>query len=414
MGATTQMYTVQRILLIADSYLPMRTSTAKLVRDLAYELRQAGREVTVLAPSADIKAPIEQAVEEEVRVVRVRTMPAKGCGKLVRGIREVRFSALLWERAKEFFRAQHFDLLVYFGPTIFFGSLVRRLKLLYGCPAYLVQRDLWTKFMLNLGELRCGVRLRLMQWFEGKHYRIADVIGVQSRGDLKDVHAVLGAGRQEVEVLSNWYAESAAVKVTDFRERYGLKDKVVFFHGGNCGPAQDVSYIVRMASSLTTREHIHFLLVSWGSHVERIRRSIVMQGLANISILSTVSQEDFPGLVAECDVGIVTLDRRLEIQNVPGKLLAYLACGKPVLAAVNPGSDLKRVLKDSGAGYCCTNGDDDDFRRYVLMLAESAELRNQMGQRGRRLLRKEFSPKHAVEQILGHFEETPVSWCDTC
>lgn len=399
---------MKRILLIADSYFPMRTSMAKMVRDLACEFRRGGRSVTVVAPTAEITQSVEQSVEDGVRVVRVRTKPTKGCSKFLRGVREFRFSSLIWRQARRFFTENQVDLIVYFAPGIFFGPLIRRLKALYGCPAYLVQRDLWTHFMLNVGALRQSPLLKMLQGIERKQYECADIIGVQSRGDLSHVTTALGAGARNVEVLYNWYSDSPSGSVTaHFREQLGLENKVIFFYGGNCGVAQDVISIVRLAASLSDQTHIYFLLVGWGSEVDALQQCIASQGLTNIRLLPTVSQEQYLGLVSECDVGLLTLDRRLRIQNIPGKLMAYLSCSKPVLANVNAGNDLEGILAESGAGYCCTGSREDSLRQYALLLADDVALRRKLGRQARKLLEERFSAQHAVEQILQHFQGAP-------
>jgi glycosyltransferase involved in cell wall biosynthesis len=43
--------------------------------------------------------------------------------------------------------------------------------------------------------------------------------------------------------------------------------------------------------------------------------------------------------------------------SLPGKLFEYLACGRPVLAVVPEGSEVARVLEDTGGGVRCEPGD---------------------------------------------------------
>ena len=81
-------------------------------------------------------------------------------------------------------------------------------------------------------------------------------------------------------------------------------------------------------------------------------------------------------MVSEFDVGVISLDRRFKINNLPGRLLAYFSGGLPVLASVNPGSDLFAILNENEVGYCCQNGDDESLREYALALAGDAALRS--------------------------------------
>ncbi len=393
-----------RVLLITDTFVPTTTSTAKLVHDLAVELARRQLAVTILVPSATAEKPCEVSIEDGLEVIRIKTSRTKGAGKVLRGLREVSFSKQIWRRARQVLSSRSFDLIIFFSPTIFFGTLVERLKERFGCPAYLVLRDLWTQFMLDVGELRPGLAYKYLLRFEQKQYCAADVIGVQSPGDLRYFDDLCIASSPKIEVLFNWYAAPrAAPSRTSYRERFGLENRIVFFFGGNFGVAQDPLNVLRLASALRGYSHIHFLLVGWGSQLPEVRSIISNRDLSNVTLLDTVSQDDFISMVSEFDIGLISLDRRFKINNVPGRLMAYLYGGLPVLASVNPGNDLFAILNQNGVGYCCTNGDDDLLQEYALVLASDAALRSTLGQHGRTLLENLFSPQHAADQLLRHF-----------
>ena len=399
-----------RILIITDSFVPTTTSTAKLVKDLADELARRGIAVTVLVPSAAVEQPCEISAENGLEVLRIKTSKTKGAGKLLRGIREVNFSQQIWRQTRTILSARSFDLIIFFSPTIFFGSLVERLKKLFGCPAYLVLRDLWTQFMLDVGELRPGLAHRYLVRFEQKQYAAANIIGVQSPRDLSYLE-LDHRSRQRPEVLLNWYAvDRRPAPKTDYRKRLELTDKIVFFFGGNFGVAQDPLNVIRLANALRAESNVHFLLVGWGTHLPEMRKAVSQHRLSNVTLLDTVPQNDFLSMLSEFDVGIISLDRRFKINNVPGRLLAYFCAGLPVLASVNPGNDLFAILNENEAGYCSSNGDDELLETYAIALARDATLRKSLGQRGRALLETHFSPQRAADQILGHFDLKEASF----
>ena len=404
-----------RILLIADSYVPTPTSTAKLVKDLADELARRGMCATVLVPSPNSDGACEVSLEGRLEVIRVKTNKVKGLGKIRRGLREVRFSQQIWRLARPTLSQRSFDLIIFFSPSIFFGSLVERLKKLFGCPAYLVLRDLWTQFMLDVGELRPGLAHKYLSRFERQQYSAADVIGLQSPGDLRYFGYDDPPGSSRVEVLLNWYSVSAhQAAPSSYREHLGLRDRVVFLFSGNFGVAQDPLNVLRLAGSLTLESHIHFLLVGWGSHLPEMHKVISQQDLTNVTLLDAVPQEEFISMVSEFDVGLISLDRRFKINNLPGRLLAYFSAGLPALASVNPNNDLFSILNENGAGYCCRNGDDESFREYALALANDRSLRLALGQHGRALLETFFSPRRAADQILSHFSLRRAASSEDC
>jgi glycosyltransferase involved in cell wall biosynthesis len=386
---------------LVDCYFPTLKSAAKHVRDLGCEFRARGHEVIVVTPGESISGGFELSIEDDLTIARVKAGKLKGAWRPLRAFREARLSARIWKRGKHFFEKNPCDLIVFYSPTIFWGSLVRKLKELWGCPAYLVLRDIWPQFLVDIHVLRKGWGYQFFRKKELEQNESADVIGVQSPGDLRYFADEFPAARYRLEVLFNWATPNELnVPSSNYRERLGLQDKVVFFYGGNFGVAQDLDNILRLAKNLENEPHVFFLLVGWGSEVDHLKTAIRERGMKNIRLLPAVPQAEYLAMVAEFDVGLISLDRRFRIQNIPGKLMAYLYHAKPVLASVNPGNDLAQILEESSAGYCCQNGDDQTLARHASLLASNENLRRRLGQNGRRLLEQTFAVAKAADQIL--------------
>ena len=393
-----------RILILVDCYLPSTKSSAKLVHDLAVEWVRQGHEPVVAAPDDALSTPSEISSEEGVTVLRVRTGRIKGASKVRRAINEWRLPSVLWKAGKSFFRSHPCDLVVYYSPTIFFAPLVRRLKRMWRCSAVLVLRDIFPQWAVDAGVLRRGsLPWRFFRRVEFQQYAEADVICVQSPANLAYFEQQGLAGRYRLDVLYNWTpTEGEKVPTTDFRRRLGLDGKVVFFYGGNIGLAQDMDNIVRLARSLEDHEDLFFLLVGEGSEAPRLRERVRTRELRNMMVHPGVDQQTYLGLLAEFDIGLISLDKALRTQNFPGKMLGYLYFAMPILASVNPGNDLREVLQEYQAGLVTLNGEDDALRTNALRLAQDAQLRRQLGQNGRRLLEDLFSVRRAASQILSY------------
>ena len=395
-----------RILILVDCYYPSTKSSAKLVHDLAVEFGRRGDQAVVLTPSETIAGKLESRVEDGVTVVRVKTGPIKGVHRIIRAINEVRLSARIWRGAKTFLRENPCDLILFYSPTIFFGALVRKLKNLWSCPAYLILRDIFPYWAVDAGVLQKGPIYHFFRKVAAQQYRIADVIAVQSPANLQFFAKTFPRENFRLEVLFNWTALQEAPRPrTNYRVSLGLKGKIVFLYGGNVGVAQDMDNILRLAARLAFRPEIRFLLVGEGSEMRRLQKSIELNGVGNVQLLPAMSQGEYLSMVSEFDVGLISLDARLTSHNVPGKLLSYLYWGMPVLASVNPGNDLFALLQQSSAGSCFQNGDDANLALAALRLTDDAKLRAAMGRNARRLLEQTFSVQHAVDQIFAHLHE---------
>lgn len=397
-----------RILIIVDCYYPSTKSSAKLVHDLGGELRSRGHEVAVLAPSEAIREKVQVSTEDGLRIVRVRTGKIKGANLIARGWREARLSSNLWSGAKDFFKANPCDGIIFYSPSIFFGELVTKLKKLWKAPAYLILRDIFPQWAVDAGVLKKGVAYKYFRHKEMEQYDAADVIAVQTPANLEYFAEQFPEKKYRLEVLFNWTPlEEPGIVKTDYRNKLGLGDKTVFFFGGNIGVAQDMDNIIRLAESVNGQSNAFFLLVGEGSEVPRLQKLIEEKNLKNVVILPAVNQQEYLGMLSEFDVGLISLDKRLSTQNVPGKLMGYMQYSKPVLASVNGGNDLKHILDEAEAGYCLLNGDDEGLKSAAARLAEDPALRKRLGENSRRLLEKTFAVSSAAEQILKALSTAP-------
>ena len=105
----------------------------------------------------------------------------------------------------------------------------------------------------------------------------------------------------------------------------------------------------------------------------QLSRSIHLVGRADFS--------EVPRWIAAFDICVV-LHR--QTRSYPGdsmKLWEYLACGRPVVATAGPGYG--DTVSDLGCGLSARADDPGDLARQIIALLDNAELRENMGQRGR-------------------------------
>lgn len=394
-----------RILVLTQCYPPMAVSTATLMYDLATEMSRMGHEVAVITPKDSFDDGIETSIEDGVTVLRVKTRKIRHSIRAVRAVREIRLSGIIWKSARRFLEANPCDLIVYFSPTIFWSDLINKIKAMHGCGSYQILRDHFPQWLVDTGLIN---RHGLVYWYFRRHelklYESSDVIGVQSPANMEYFSSAPLEGRYKVEVLFNWARVGPRIIPTGkWRQDLGLQDKVIFIHGGMLSIPQDVDNLVRLAENLRAEKDIFLLLVGEGSEAARIEREIEKRGLANIRVCPPVPQDEYLRIVAECDVGLITLRRDFKSHNFPGKMLGYMQAEKPILASINPGSDLGAILRAHEAGFACDNGEDELLCQYAQRLARDQLLRKRMGENARKLLAEKFNVSVAVNQITSHF-----------
>ena len=213
------------------------------------------------------------------------------------------------------------------------------------------------------------------------------------RNDIKDTKNV------KLEILFNWAANNPVKPTNKYRKILGLEDKVIFLYGGSIGYQQDVMNIIRLATRMQDIKEAHFLIVGAGDEVDLIKNAIKERDLKNVTFLDAMPQQDFKELLAECDVGLFTLNKNLTTHNFPGKLLGYMVQSIPILGSINPNNDLKEVIEEANAGLVTINGEDEKFYQNALKMLNK-RYREYYGANAKRLLDEKFSIKSAAKKIL--------------
>lgn len=384
---------------MGDAYPPDRIAGAALIQDLARALADQDHSVTVLTPfvgGGDIEVLDEST---RLRVVRFPTASIKTAPLPLRAWREWR----LPYRAGQALRVTAGDLdpegVIYYSPTIFWGPLVRVLKRRTGCASFLILRDIFPKWAVDSGVLRRGVAYRILRHFELVQYRAADTIGIQMERDGEYFRAELPQFVKKLVPLFNWSVVEPPASNRAFREAHGLAGSTLCLYGGNCGRAQRLENLIDVASLLADRPDLHFALIGDGSDVDSIRTKIESKRLRNIRWYGSLPQDEFAGVVADADIGLIFLDPNLQTNNFPGKLLAYMRSGIPVVAGVNEGAEILDLINDSGIGFASRADRHEELAGALSRLADDAALRQKMGRRAAALLRDRYSADAAGRTI---------------
>jgi glycosyltransferase involved in cell wall biosynthesis len=405
-----------RIVIIADTFPPLRTSGAVQLRDLAREFAVKGHEPTVIVADAGLPSPWTIDHCGGVTVLRCRTPTTKDIGYVRRTINEMRLPySLLRGLRQSDLRHARWDGIVWYSPTIFLSPIVRALRRENGCPSYLIVRDIFPDWALDMGLMSRGPAYYFFKFVQRQQYVVADTVGVQSVSTLRHLRESSGRPGHRVEVLQNWLSDAPDMGCSIALPQTKLRDRKVVVYAGNMGIAQGMDIFLELAARMRDRRDVGFLFVGRGSDANRLAAMAASARLQNVMFHDEIEPEEIPGLLAQCHVGVVALDPRHTTHNIPGKFLTYLRAGLPVLARINMGNDLEQLINDERVGRVSVGGDGAALQRLVdEMLANPSEL-CAMGDRGKRLWKSLFAPSTAVEHIVaalsrGSRAAIPLVW----
>jgi glycosyltransferase involved in cell wall biosynthesis len=389
------------LLLISDAFWPMRTSAAVHMQDLAHELNIQGHKVTILVPSQELLKSIKVEHTERYQIISVNGFKTKGVGYIRRLFAEIVNPLLM------LFFIQHSNLLskkmdgiIWYSPSIFFAPLVKGLAHKFNCPKYLICRDLFPKWALDLGFLKEGFIYNILKSRELSQYKVADVIGIQSPGNTLFFKEFSTEIQSKTEVLWTWISLNPKDQCSIDIGKTKLAGRKIFLYSGNMGIAQNLHPFLELARSLKERNEIGFLMVGRGDQMPSLMQFAAQENLENILFYDEINSSDVPLLCDQCCAGIVSLDLRHKTHNIPGKFLTYMRSGLPVLAKINPGNDLIALINERAVGVAVVTEDPEMLRVASERLLMQIESDSRISERCVHLADELFSTEKAAKQII--------------
>jgi len=268
-------------------------------------------------------------------------------------------------------------------------------------------QDLWPETLSATGAIQSPKVLAMVGHMVRWIYKHCDYILVQSKGFEKPAIAA-GAAAEKVRYFPNW-AESLYRPVTlplEAKERGEVPSSgFVAMFAGNLGSAQSLETIVGAAARL--KDHnIHWVFLGDGRRRKWLEDEVKGRALDKVHVLGRRAMESMPAYFSLADTMLVTLrDDPVMATTIPGKVQSYLACGKPIVGALN-GSG-QAVIQESGAGYCVASDDVESFAESVLKMSElTPNQRETMGKKAREYYLENFDREHLVAQLESWMSES--------
>jgi glycosyltransferase involved in cell wall biosynthesis len=292
-------------------------------------------------------------------------------------------------------------ILVYEPSPVTVGLPAIVLKWIKQAPILFWVQDLWPETLSATGAVRARSILRLVDWLVRFIYRQCDLILVQSRAFTSYIRAQ-GVEERRIRYFPNSAEElyrPATVESQAAERRLMPKGFRVMF-AGNIGAAQDFQTIIDAAECLKNEHDIHWVIIGDGRLHDWLQQEVERRRLREtVHLLGRHPLESMPRFFALADAMLVTLrNDPVFALTIPSKVQSYLACGRPVVAALD--GEGAKVITESGAGIAVSAGDAAALAGAVLRLYRTPDAeRNAMGQRGREYFNQHFERALLLSRI---------------
>jgi colanic acid biosynthesis glycosyl transferase WcaI len=377
-----------RIQLWSYNYDPEPTGIAPVSKVWAEGLRDRGHEVDVVAAHPHYPSP------EWGRRVRPYREVRNGIPLLRLPLWVGRASAAERYRQELTFMAAQFaalpalsrpDVLVSASPSFpallpaIVNSRSRRI------PWLLWLHDILPDGAASTGIVESGLVLEAARRLERAAYRQADRIVVLSESFTRNL---VGKGVPE-EKIRRVYLPATRVpgRFSDLkRETTHLR----LLSMGNVGHSQGLASLVHAfeRSAALTDVDVRFVITGNGVAADDVRREI---RTGRVEMAGVVDDARLEQELQNANVAFVSQHYDGAEFNIPSKLMNFMAYGLPVLAAVNPSSEVARLVEQSGGGWVVNSGQPHSFPEKLAEVARDPEDLRRRGEAARAYAQENFS-----------------------
>jgi colanic acid biosynthesis glycosyl transferase WcaI len=393
-----------RLVVIGPHFDPDTAPTGRVLSRIVTELAARGHELHVVAALPWYRRHAIEAgwtgrlLRRETTpwgtIRRVHPFPGGDKGNLTRRAAGFAGFSLLaaWAGVAAGGRLRRVDAVIAMSPPLTLGLTGRLVAWTHRAPLVFNIQDVFPDAAVETGAITDRRVIRVASWLERVSYRTARAVTVLS-DDLRDnvVAKVPERRAATVHVIPN-FVDTARIRpgdrLTPYRRELGIGAEPVLLYAGNIGFSQSVELLLAVARA---RPDVTVLVNGEGV----ARRALEEQaaGLANVRFAGYVPEERLSELLATGDVHTVPLRRGLAAVSVPSKTYSILAAGRPVVAAIDEGTEIPRLLAASGGGLAVAPDDPTAFVDAASRLLDDVEAAAAMGRRGREWVIAAASPE---------------------
>ncbi len=300
------------------------------------------------------------------------------------------------------------DLIFVYEPspiTVCLPALL--LKKLKFAPVMFWMQDLWPESLSATGAISSEKILKMVDILVRFIYRRCDRILIQSRAFIKPVKRQGGNPKRILYFPNSAEELYKPVKLEpNAPERAMMPEGFCVTFAGNIGAAQDFETILNAAEVLKDHTKINWVIIGDGRLYPWVKRHATKRGLnETVHLLGRYPAETMPRFFALTDALLVTLKKEpIFALTIPSKVQSYLACAKPIIAALD--GEGARVIEDAGAGITCPTENPEALAEAVLKLHNISEAdRIKMGKKGRSYFKKHFEREMLLNRLEGWMKE---------
>jgi colanic acid biosynthesis glycosyl transferase WcaI len=331
---------------------------ARMLRAILEQQAASGRDVTVFSvqPDCSDASPSSQPKCEtagEVFVRRIRLLPERSGRRMVRAINTAWFLLRCLVHAT---MASRYDLVIASNhPPALMGWVLRTIRALRGTPYIYYCPELHPETSIIGGDLKLGRWYdRLLRWDTATCLAARRV--VVPSNDMAETLAARGVPTERIAVISNFPIPTNSVTQPELPPPLNdPSDTVRLLFTGNLDRLHGLERLIAAARLVAGR--VPFQLVFMGDGSAKSELVELAGDLVGRRIVFTPPQsiETTVAAMRVCDYTIASLAADAHYSTYPAECNLHGWAGCPVIAIVEPHSELAQSIERHDLGYVATS-----------------------------------------------------------
>ena len=337
-------------------------------------------------------------------IIRVHPFPGKSKSNLLR--RALGFIAFSYAVG---IRSVHADGLPFkvdgvlaMSPPLTLGLTGWCTKIIRRAPLVFNIQDVFPDAAIQTGAISNKKIIAAAKWLERMSYQRSDAVVLLSQDLRTNIASKIDKKfHHRLHVIPN-FVDTIAItpqdRMTAYRSELGIGNQLVVMYAGNVGFSQSLNLVVDAAARFPD---IAFVVNGDGAARKKLEEDCAQ--LTNVFFGDYQPIERLSEVLATGDIHLVPLRAGLPSVSVPSKSYSILAAGRPMLAAIDPGTEIPNMLQQSGAGVAVEPDNSTAFIEALGQLVSRREELHEMGSRGRTWVETHVSPASVAAQYEAIF-----------
>lgn len=406
----------KKLLIYAHYYIPDVASTGQILRELAEGMiHEFDITIVCVVPSYTGKVADEYKkkmfYKEEingVKIIRIRVPEFSKSNKIsrIKNILSYFIGAMIAT-----FKVGKMDYVYSISQPPILGGLLgvwgkwmKRAKYIYNI------QDFNPEQTMAVGYSKNKLVLKAMMWFDKFSCKQADKVIVVGRDMIETLKGRFkGRKVPNHAFINNWIDEKEIYplpadheKVVAFKKKYGLQDKFIIMYSGNLGLYYDLENLMNVIKKFKDREDVVFAFVGEGTIRENLFQYKEKNNLQNVTFIPYQDKSDLIYSLNAGDVHWCLNAKGIKGVSVPSKLYGIIAAGKPIIGALEEGSEARLIIEDTNCGYVTEPGNYSAIEAIIekFLNRKDTSVLSEMSEQGRMYLVNNLTKNVSIKKYI--------------